>query len=117
MRRQSSVGMRVGNGHGASVKVVAEEEEGGRVVSCGLCHTLARGYGAVCRMVLNSDFTFLASLLSGTIGTENRRCIAGPFKKRPVACENPALDLAADVSILFTYWKLRDGAADRRGVR
>lgn len=98
-------------------KLTAEEEQRYRALYCGLCHTLARRYGAVCRMVLNYDFTFLAALLSGTIGTENRRCIAGPFKKRPVACENPALDLAADVSILFTYWKLRDGAEDSRGVR
>ena len=97
-------------------KLTAEEEQRYRALYCGLCHTLARRYGAGCRMALNYDFTFLAALLSGTIETEAHRCIASPLKKRPAACENPALDLAADVSILFTYWKLRDSAADSRGV-
>ena len=75
-----------------------------------------KAYRELARLTLSYDFTFLAALLSGTIETEAHRCIASPLKKRPVACENPALDLAADVSILFTYWKLRDSAADSRGV-
>ena len=76
-------------------KLTAEEEQRYRALYCGLCHTLARRYGAGCRMALNYDFTFLAALLSGTIETEAHRCIASPLKKRPAACENPALDLAA----------------------
>ena len=97
-------------------KLTAEEEQRYRTLYCGLCHTLGRRYGAVSRMILNYDFTFLAALLSGAIETEERRCVASPVKKRTVARENEALDLAADVSVILTYWKLRDGAADSGGL-
>ena len=97
-------------------KLTAEEEQRYRALYCGLCHTLGRRYGAVSRMILNYDFTFLAALLSGAIKTEERRCVASPVKKRTVARENEALDLAADVSVILTYWKLRDGAADSGGL-
>ena len=97
-------------------KLTAEEEQRYRALYCGLCHTLGRRYGAVSRMILNYDFTFLAALLSGAIKTEERRCVASPVKKRTVARENEALDLAAVVSVILTYWKLRDGAADSGGL-
>ena len=98
-------------------KLTAEEEQRYRALYCGLCRTLGRRYGQVSRMILNYDFTFLAALLSGEIETEVRRCPASPLKGRPGALESGALDLAADVSVILTYWKLRDGAADSRGAR
>ena len=39
-----------------------------------------------------------------------------PRQKAGGGCGNPALDLAADVSVILTYWKLRDGAADSGGL-
>ena len=98
-------------------KLTAEEEQRYRALYCGLCRTLGRRYGQVSRMILNYDFTFLAALLSGPIEIQERRCIASPVKKREVAAETPALDLAADISVILTYWKIRDGASDSGGLK
>lgn len=98
-------------------KLTANEEQRYRALYCGLCHTLGRRYGAVSRMVLNYDFTFLAALLSGAVETEQRRCAASPFHKKTVARGNEALDLAADLSLILTYWKLQDSAKDNSGFR
>ena len=81
---------------------------------CGLCHTLGRRYGLAARMILNYDLAFLAILLddSADCGSCHRRCIAHPFKKRCCANESTALDMAADYSVILTWWQLRDGVAD-----
>ena len=97
-------------------KLTADEERSYRALYCGLCHTLGERCGAVCRMTLNYDFTFLAALLSGPIATSQRRCIASPIKRRAAADPNQALELAADVGVILTYWKLRDAAEDRGGI-
>ena len=75
--------------------------------TAGCATTLGERCGAVCRMTLNYDFTFLAALLSGPIATSQRRCIASPIKRRAAADPNQALELAADVGVILTYWKLR----------
>lgn len=86
-----------------------------RATYCGLCRTLRRRYGLLAPMFLNFDFTFLALLLPPR---EERfvpcrgRCHANPLRKVPMCPESPGLDLAADESIVLTYWKLRDSAAD-----
>ena len=97
-------------------KLTQEEEQAYRALYCGLCHTLGRRCGALSRLILNYDFTFLAALLSGSVAAETRRCVMSPFKGRAAAVDDPALDLAADVSVIFTYWKMRDGAADSGGL-
>lgn len=91
-----------------------EEKLRFRSVYCGLCHTLGRRYGIASRFILNYDFTFLAMLLSD--GQEPScqacRCVASPCKKRSVLERTPALELAADESVILTWWQLRDGVAD-----
>ena len=84
-------------------------------VYCGLCHTLGRRYGFLSRMFLNYDFVFLAMLLaapSDKPATEHKRCIACPLRGKDVCTPRGSLDVAADESVILTYWKLRDGAAD-----
>lgn len=90
------------------------EYERFKAVYCGLCHSLRRRCGFAARFVVNFDFTFLAMLLSEA---ENpcwtyRRCIASPFKKKCCHCSDPALDVAADYSVILAYWKLKDAVAD-----
>ena len=91
-----------------------DEHEQFRRIYCGLCHTLQHRYGFIARFILNYDFTYLAILLSA--GAEqptcDSRCITSPFKKRLHYCENDALALAADESVILTYWQLMDGIAD-----
>lgn len=98
-------------------KLTPEEEAQYRALYCGLCHTLGSRYGAVSRLTLNYDFTFLAALLSSTVETDRKRCIVNPVKPHTVIRQNRALALAADVSVLLTYWKLRDGITDSCGLR
>ncbi len=85
-----------------------------RQAYCGLCHTLGEKYGFAARFVLNFDFTFLAILLSGTQAPEcvSRRCAAHPCKAQCVMAQTPALETAADHSIVLTWWQLRDHIAD-----
>jgi hypothetical protein len=91
-----------------------EERERFRRVYCGLCHTLGRRCGAVTRLILNYDFTFLAILLSD--GKERScgaaRCPASPWKKKCYQTQDAAMELAADESVILSYWQLRDGVAD-----
>lgn len=91
-----------------------EETERFRRIYCGLCHTLARRYGTAARFILNYDFTFLAILLSegGEGGRAEARCPVSPLKKRSYQTPGPALELAADESVILAYWQLRDGVAD-----
>lgn len=65
-------------------------------------------------MLLNFDFTFLTVLLSPAEGAAvscRHRCHVPPFPRKCM-CEDPALELAADESVILSYWKLRDTVAD-----
>ena len=80
---------------------------------CGLCHTLGRRYGLAGRMILNYDLTFLAMLLSeGAAERCTKRCVIHPVKGRPCACGGSAFELAADMSVILTWWQIQDGIAD-----
>lgn len=83
-----------------------------RAAYCGLCHTLGRRYGLMSRLFLNYDLTFLAMLLGKTCGSEEKRCLVHPVRKRPCACQSDALDTAADLSVILLWWQLQDGIAD-----
>lgn len=91
-----------------------EETERFRRVYCGLCHTLGRRYGPAARFILNYDFTFLAILLSAPVEEKDckARCLASPIRRRSFQPPNPALELAADESVILAYWQLRDGVED-----
>ena len=91
------------------------EEEAARFrrMYCGLCHTLGRRYGTAARFILNYDFTYLAILLSrGTGDVRSARCLVHPVHARDFLEGDPAMELAADESVILAYWQLRDGVAD-----
>lgn len=91
-----------------------EETARFRQVYCGLCRTLGQRHGLAARFILNYDFTYLAMLLSdGSAGeTVCARCVAHPCRKRTMRLPDPAMELAADESVILAYWQLRDGVAD-----
>lgn len=94
-------------------QLTAQEQQRFESAYCGLCHTLGRRYGTAGRMILNYDLTFLAILLSEGEETDcTRRCIAHPIRGRLCSCGSSAFDLAADISVILTWWQLRDGIAD-----
>lgn len=82
---------------------------------CGLCHAMGRRSGPMARFMLNYDFTFLAMLLDGGCpsGEDGElRCMASPVVKRRVCGPAPAFEMAADDSVILTYWKIRDNVSD-----
>lgn len=102
----------------AELKVRELEEY--KAVYCGLCRTMGRRHGFLARFALNYDFTFLVMVLNHEMtscAAEHRRCPAHPFRKREMCVQIPALDLAADESVILAYHKLRDDVADSGFIR
>ncbi len=96
-------------------KLSEGEEARFRAVYCGLCHALGRRYGSSMRLILNYDLAFLALVL-GAFHEDppfcHARCVAKPVKGRDYREPDPALLLAADLSVILTYFKLSDTASD-----
>lgn len=86
---------------------------------CGLCHALKERYGKAGQMSLSYDMTFLVMLLGSLYepetGVEEGKCIAHPFEKHSVRI-NEFSFYAADMNLLFTYYKCRDDWEDERKV-
>lgn len=95
-------------------KLSGEERERYQACYCGLCHTLGERYGACARMILSYDLVFLAVLLSDGQRPvcAARRCALHPLHPRCACQTTQALETAADVSVLLTWWQLQDGVAD-----
>lgn len=92
------------------------EYEQYRGVYCTLCRRLGRRYGPFARMALSYDLTTLALLDMALDDADPAfcagRCSYNPLK-RCARCQNTrATDHAADLSVLLTYYKLRDTLAD-----
>jgi len=91
-----------------------------RAVYCGLCHSLKRRCGPAGRFLINYDFTFLALLLSH--GEEDcrvcaKKCLVSPLKGRKACVSvgeggSAILDDCADLGVILSWWKLRDGIED-----
>lgn len=98
----------------ASPRLPEAENERFRSAYCALCHTLGRRYGFAARFLLGYDFTLLAILLlSGADAPcERRRCVVHPCKGCQVLCSVPALDTAADYSVILAWWQIQDHIAD-----
>ncbi len=90
------------------------EYESFQSVYCGLCHSLKERGGFAARFLVNYDLTFLAMLLSEGKApcTEKKHCPARLWGKKRCLCQEPALDTAADQSLILGWWKLRDDARD-----
>ena len=102
-----------------SVSRLTEEDRkrfGG--VYCGLCRALGERYGPAAKMILNYDFTFLAILLwpeEAEGGLLHRRCVAHPVAGRDCFPGNRALELAADESVILSWWQAEDALSDPGG--
>lgn len=91
------------------------ELEDYKAVYCGLCRTIGKRHGFLARFTLNYDFVFLAMVLAygaDPCQMSQCRCPVHPFRKRKMCHEMPALDVAADESIILSYQKLLDDVAD-----
>jgi len=86
---------------------------------CGLCRAIGKRCGSICRMALSFEMTFLAMLHTSLYEPETEcgkhRCLFHPVSKQ-LMFSNEAIDYAADLSALISYYDLRDGWEDERRV-
>ena len=91
-----------------------------RAYYCGLCKTLGRNYSQVARFGLSYDMTFLAiladSLSEKSPKIQKQGCIKKRGKKN-FCTDNPAIDFAADASVILTYHKLKDDLNDNHSIK
>lgn len=84
---------------------------------CGLCQNLKERFGRSGQITLSYDMTFVILLLSSLYEPEMEqgscKCIAHPFEAHPTR-QNPFTDYAADMNILFSYYKCLDDWADEK---
>ena len=95
-------------------KLTREGRKRYKAAYCGLCHTLGKSYGFRSRFLVNYDMTFLYFLLSREKAGELTRCScpAKPFCKRDCIPCDPVMEYAADLTVLLSWWKLRDALSD-----
>ncbi len=87
-------------------------------VYCGLCRALGQRHGALCRLTLTYDMTFLILLLSALDEKEDTRtapfrCPMHPMKRRQSAV-NVWSEYAADMNVVLAYYQKMDDWADER---
>lgn len=86
---------------------------------CGICRDLKRKFGVCGQMTLSYDMTFLAILLTGLYEPQTTRgsakCMVHPLE-RHVTRSNVFTEYAADMNILFAYYKCQDDWEDERKI-
>lgn len=88
---------------------------------CGLCKALGKQFNQLTRFGLSYDMTFLAILISSLnknpLNLQQKPCIAHPITKRPVISEDDGIRYSADMSVLLTYYKLKDDWNDEKSLK
>ena len=84
---------------------------------CGLCRAIGKRCSSACRMALSFEMTFMAmlhtSLYEPETASEKHRCVVHPIGKQ-LMLSNEAIDYAADISAIISYYDLLDGWQDER---
>ena len=92
------------------------EEATYRALYCGLCRTMKKTVGRLSTLSLSYDFVFFLicrlRVAGETPKTTLRRCIAHPFRRRPMADAGEIGRLAGRISALLTYDQLQDDLRD-----
>lgn len=76
---------------------------------------LGQKYGLLARSMLSYDFVFLAMLLArpeDMASFETHRCPICPLRKKQMCVSGAALEQAADLMVILSWWKLRDNVQD-----
>lgn len=97
------------------------EDEIYKAVYCGLCKQLGRSYNQLSRLILSYDIVFLVLFALGIsnedVKFQRENCIAHPLKKSLCLKSCMALEKAADISVIFSYFKFMDNVADERFLK
>ncbi len=88
---------------------------------CGLCKMLGKEFHQLVRFGLSYDMTFLAIVISSLnqdpITLKKEVCFAHPLKRRGVIREDAGIRYSADMSVLLTYYKLKDDWDDEKSIK
>ncbi len=89
---------------------------------CGVCKSIGRRYGNLSRFGLVNEMGMLALMLDCiSEGADDMQfnvkgCIAHPWKKSPAVINSSFCDYAADVNVVFVYFKLIDSWKDDKNI-
>ena len=93
----------------------AAEKSRYEAVYCGICRSIRRQDGQLCRLGLSFDMVFLALLLMSLYEPQEQTgvqsCVAHPLGKRPWV-ENEYVDYAARMNVALACYKARDDWQD-----
>lgn len=97
-------------------KLSQEAMERYRGAYCGLCRCLQKRYGFWARFFVNYDMTFLYFLLERgeTKPACSCFCPARCVRKKQCLPVDETMEYAADLTVLLSYWKLKDAKQDGR---
>ena len=88
---------------------------------CGICMDIKKNFGNIPRLALNYDMTFLGLLLDALHSEEGKfevkKCMAHPFKRKPMLINSKALDYAAAMNVALVYYKLLDDVHDDKSIK
>ncbi|SHJ01128.1 DUF5685 family protein [Lutispora thermophila] len=91
-----------------------------RAYYCGVCKSMGKNFGPLCRLGLNYDSVFLGIFLSSvnkeSISLQRESCIANPVKKKWLVKNSKSVDFSADMNIILTYYKLQDHWIDEKKI-
>ena len=100
-------------------KLTIEEKQQYRSCYCGLCKALGNRHGAISRITLTYDLTFLVLFLSALYKTdytiETERCIIHPLKPHKY-WQNEITNYAADMNVALAYYNFLDDWTDDRKI-
>lgn len=103
----------------AAEALTQEQRDRYRAYYCGLCHALKQRYGALGRMTLSYDATFLYLLLSSLYEPEERRetgrCLPHPVKEHAYV-QSDLCGYCCDMNIALAYHKCLDDWRDDRSL-
>ena len=93
------------------------EYETYRSIYCGLCRQLGKDYGALARMTLSFDFTFLSTLMMALEEERpvysQRTCPANPLKRCLMADLETVQSRCCDCTVLVLYFTMMDDLHDK----
>ena len=86
---------------------------------CGVCRAMKRHTGVLSNVTLSYDSVFLALVRmlyvpDEKIAAKKARCVAHPFKSRPMLLENEATEYTARAFAILTYYKMLDDLHDEK---
>lgn len=105
-----------------SSELLVKEFEFYKATYCGICRSMKAHTGALSNVTLSYDSVFLALvrmvyLPNEAFAARKARCIAHPFKKRCMLCENAATEYTARAFAILTYYKLLDDLHDEKAMK